>query len=72
MQREMIDDKQELAELRSKQAYLQAQVIQQRKEIELLEDKNELLATQKYQCDNEEEPESLQNKLEQTTLIALQ
>ena len=72
MQRERIDDKQELAELRSKQAYLQAQVIQQRKEIELLEDKNELLANQKYQCDNEEDPESLQYKLEQTTLIALQ
>ena len=72
MQRERIDDKQELAELRSKQAYLQAQVIQQRKEIELLEDKNELLANQKYQCDNEEDPESLQNKLEYTTFIALQ
>ena len=72
MQRERIDDKQELAELRSKQAYLQAQVIQQRKEIELLEDKNELLATQKYQCDNEEDSESIQNKLEQTTFIALQ
>ena len=72
MQRERIDDKQELAELRSKQAFLQAQVIQQRKEIELLEDKNELLANQKYQCDNEEDPESLQNKLEYTTFIALQ
>ena len=72
MQRERIDDKQELAELRSKQAYLQAQVIQQRKEIELLEDKNELLANQKYQCDNEEDSESIQNKLEQTTFIALQ
>ena len=47
-------------------------MIQQRKEIELLEDKNELLATQKYQLDTEEDPELLQNKLESTTIIALQ